>query len=248
MSGKQFSEDYQIPYFETDIKGELTLASLVNILILASEHQLEALNVGEATMQALELGWVVTQYQIKITRMPKVDEKVKIVTEAESYNKYFCYRNFWLYDAAGNECVFVQSIFVMMSYVTRRMVPVVPEIMVPFESTEIKSSKRFPRIKKINPEQATTKEYRVRYFDIDGNQHVNNVHYFEWMLDALNYDFLMSHRVASVNIRYGHEIQYGQMTQSMVEQLVVGDLVTTRHKVAVNDLSAAEAEITWVAR
>ncbi len=248
MPGKQYSENYQIPYFETDIKGELTLASLVNILILASEHQLNALNVGEATMHALNLGWVVTQYQMKITRMPKVDEKVKIVTEAESYNKYFCYRNFWLYDEAGNECVFVQSIFVMMSYETRSMVQVVPEIMAPFESSEIKGSKRFPRIKKIDPEQVTTKEYRVRYFDIDGNQHVNNVHYFEWMLDALDYDFLTTHRVASINIRYGHEIQYGQMTQSMVEQLTVDDIITTRHKVAVDDLSAAEAEITWKER
>ena len=123
-----------------------------------------------------------------INRMPKVDEKVRIVTEAESYNRYFCYRNFWLYDEAGNECVFVQSIFVMMSYETRSMVPVVPEIMAPFESMAIKGSKRFPRIKKIDSEKASQKEYRVRYFDIDGNQHVNNVHYFEWMLDALDYD------------------------------------------------------------
>ncbi|WGI19527.1 acyl-[acyl-carrier-protein] thioesterase [Latilactobacillus sakei] len=248
MAGKQYTEEYRIPYFETDIKGELTLASLVNVLILASEHQLNDLNVGEETMHSLNLGWVVTQYQMTINRMPKVDEKVRIVTEAESYNRYFCYRNFWLYDEAGNECVFVQSIFVMMSYETRSMVPVVPEIMAPFESMAIKGSKRFPRIKKIDPEKASQKEYRVRYFDIDGNQHVNNVHYFEWMLDALDYDFLMDHRVTSVNIRYGHEIQYGQMTQSQVEQVMMDDIMTTRHKVAVGDLSAAEAEITWTKR
>ncbi|WP_076645704.1 acyl-[acyl-carrier-protein] thioesterase, partial [Latilactobacillus sakei] len=174
MAGKQYTEEYRIPYFETDIKGELTLASLVNVLILASEHQLNDLNVGEETMHSLNLGWVVTQYQMTINRMPKVDEKVRIVTEAESYNRYFCYRNFWLYDEAGNECVFVQSIFVMMSYETRSMVPVVPEIMAPFESMAIKGSKRFPRIKKIDSEKASQKEYRVRYFDIDGNQHVNN--------------------------------------------------------------------------
>lgn len=244
MSGKQYSETYQIPYFETDIQGELTLASLMNILILASEHQLNDLNVGEATMHALNLGWVVTQYHLDIKRMPRVDETVKIVTEAESYNKYFCYRNFWLYDQAGNECVAVQSIFVMMSYANRKMVQVVPEIMAPFESTEIKGSKRFPRIQKIDETVASTKAYRVRYFDIDGNQHVNNVHYFEWMLDALDYDFLMTHRVASLDIRYGHEIQYGQMTQSMVQK-VLAETTTTRHKVAVDDLSAAEAMITW---
>ena len=140
MAGKQYSETYKIPYFETDIKGELTLASLVNILILASEHQLINLNVGEATMHSLNLGWVVTQYHLDITRMPRVDETVRIVTEAESYNKYFCYRNFWLYDEAGNQCDAVQSIFVMMSYETRKMVAVVPEIMAPFESTEMKGS------------------------------------------------------------------------------------------------------------
>lgn len=248
MSGKQYSETYKIPYFETDIKGELTLASLVNILILASEHQLINLNVGEATMHSLNLGWVVTQYHLDITRMPRVDETVKIVTEAESYNKYFCYRNFWLYDEAGNQCVAVQSIFVMMSYETRKMVAVVPEIMAPFESTEMKGSKRFPRIQKVDHALATSKAYRVRYFDIDGNQHVNNVHYFEWMLDALDYDFLMDHRAASVDIRYGHEIQYGQMTQSLVQQVTEEAAITTRHKVAVDDLSAAEAMITWQPR
>jgi medium-chain acyl-[acyl-carrier-protein] hydrolase len=58
----------------------------------------------------------------------------------------------------------------------------------------------------------------------------------------------MGHRVTSVNIRYGHEIQYGQMTQSQVEQVMVDDIMTTRHKVAVGDLSAAEAEIAWTKR
>ena len=55
MAGKQYTEEYRIPYFETDIKGELTLASLVNVLILASEHQLNDLNVGEETMHSLNL-------------------------------------------------------------------------------------------------------------------------------------------------------------------------------------------------
>ena len=88
----------------------------------------------------------------------------------------------------------------------------------------------------------------MRYFDIDGNQHVNNVHYFEWLVDALDYDFLMDHRVTSVDIRYGHAIQYGQMTQSLVQQVTENAVTTTRHKVAVDDLSAAEAMMTWQPR
>ena len=31
-----------------------------------------------------------------------------------SYNKYFCYRNFWVHDEEGKECVFVKSTFVLM--------------------------------------------------------------------------------------------------------------------------------------
>ena len=35
--------------------------------------------------------------------------------------------------------------------------------------------------------------YRVRFYDIDSNQHVNNAMYFNWIIDVLGYDFLTTH-------------------------------------------------------
>ncbi len=44
--------------------------------------------------------------------------------------------------------------------------------------------------------------YRVRFYDIDSNQHVNNAMYFNWLMDVLGYEFLTKHEVTQVTIRF----------------------------------------------
>ncbi|KRN27423.1 oleoyl-[acyl-carrier protein] thioesterase [Lactobacillus selangorensis] len=245
MAGLKYREQYRIPYFEADATGEMTLSSMINVMVLVSDHQSDALGVGLAVMNAHDVGWVITQYHMNITRFPKVDEVVTVTTEATSYNKYFCYRHFWMHDSDGNELASVAGTFVMMSFKTRRMVKVIPEIIQAYQSDEINGVEKFPRIPHLDAKKSTGKNYRVRYFDIDSNRHVNNVHYFDWMLDALRRDFLLTHNVKTLDIRYEREIHYGETTQSQVE---FADSLRTLHRIQTGDTTNAEAQIEWADR
>lgn len=73
-----YSEQHRITYYECDRTGRATLTTLIDIAVLASEDQSDALGLTTEMVQSHGVGWVVTQYAIDITRMPRQDEVVTI--------------------------------------------------------------------------------------------------------------------------------------------------------------------------
>lgn len=240
-----YQETVTIPFYQTDFNGNLTLPALINYLIQASEQQAVNLGADSALLEKYNVGWVITQYEMTIKKMPKISDTITISTQATSYNKYFCYRDFWVHQNDQEACVHVKAVFVMMDFQTRKMVAVIPEIMAHFQSEQITKSQRFSKITKLDPKMAKQKLYHVRYFDIDTNRHVNNVHYFEWLLDTLPADFLKQHQIKHVKIRYGHEVRYGQDVHSYLVSDHQENKIITRHKITTDHQDAADAEIIW---
>ncbi|KRL08496.1 acyl-[acyl-carrier-protein] thioesterase [Schleiferilactobacillus perolens] len=239
-----WSEKYTIPYFQVNTREEMHLSSLLNVLVMASEHQTEALGVGEDKTHAHGVGWVITQYHMAFQRMPKVGDQVELRTAATSRNRFFCYRDFWVMDDAGQEMVHITATFVMMSFATRKMVPIIDELVAPFHTAEEKKVLKFPRITKMDYTGAPAKPYRVRYQDIDSNHHVNNVHYFDWMIDTLPLDFILHHRLVQVDIRYEREIQYGDTAESLYLSDTENPLIT-HHLIRHDGETNTEAIYHW---
>lgn len=248
MGASTFSEQHHINFYETDVTNTVTPAMLVNMIILASEDQTNALGVGSDVVIKQGIGWVVTQYKIDITRLPKVDETITVSTRATCYNRYFAFREFWVHDATGNECVHVESIWVTMDHETRKIVSIPANIIGPFQSEEVKMIPRLLRPKRLtDDDQLFTKEYRVRYFDIDGNGHVNNSRYFDWLLDALPMSFLTRHDLTEINIRFENEVQYHHIVTSEASLMTdVTEPIVTKHRIKMeNGDVATEAEFHW---
>ncbi|WP_283805085.1 acyl-ACP thioesterase domain-containing protein [Lentilactobacillus rapi] len=148
MAAKQFSEFHTIPFYECDVNNNITIPMLINVLILASEHQNESLGVDQAALiSKYGIGWVVISYSIKINQLPKNRDTVKMTTRGTSYNRYFAYREFWLHDEQGNELVKVESIWVLMDEEKRKITPMTPEIIAPYQSEKVKRVPRLPRPK-----------------------------------------------------------------------------------------------------
>ncbi|AVK61921.1 acyl-ACP thioesterase [Lactobacillus sp. CBA3605] len=245
---KIFTEKHRLTYYECDRTGRATLTTLINIAILASQDQSDALGLTTEFVQSHGVGWVVTQYEMAITRMPKLDETVTLAVRGSAYNPYFAFREFWIRDAAGQVLAYITSIWVTMSQTTRRIVKIDPELVAPYHSEAVKRIPRLPR--PINFEETAdtlSKPYQVRFFDIDPNRHVNNAHYFDWLLDTLPAEFLLQHDLVQVAVRYENEVQYGHTVTSAVNILpsTAPDEVTTSHRIMVGDEKCCEVTIKW---
>lgn len=240
---QSFFQEHEVYFYECDVNGQLTLPMLLNIAIYTSEKQCDLLGVGPQKVKSYGLGWVVTQYEINITRMPKSDERIIVKTEAVKYNKYFSYRDFWVMDEEGKECAYIHSIFVLMNMETRKLTRIPEELVAPFESEKTTKIERAAALPEINCSQQLV--YRVRFSDIDMNQHVNNSKYFEWMTDVLGLEFLMSHTPKKIILKYEKEVEYGQEITSCWELKKDDEGVSSQHLICSSDVKYAEALFTW---
>ncbi|MFC6314052.1 acyl-[acyl-carrier-protein] thioesterase [Lapidilactobacillus achengensis] len=241
-----YAEKFIVPFYECDPAGAMHLSAAMNHLVLVSERQLAAHGLGPEDMNRLALGWVTTEYLINVTRLPRQHEVIEARTEVSQYNKFFCYRNYWLFDQAGNELVAVRSTWVVMSLSARRMIKMPEELTSKYDAPFSKQVLTMPHLPKLDwAENQVDKAYQVRYFDIDSNRHVNNAHYFDWMLDALTATFLRENQLQEMLIRYEHEVRYGDQIQSQLIQTTAGDQMLTHHRILNGTEIAAEAQVKW---
>lgn len=242
---KIYSITHQVAYYECDINQQMTLPALIQVMIKASEEQSDSLNRGSAFVNELGLGWVITNYELAINRLPRLGENIHFSTKATAHNKFFCYRDFYIDDENGNRLVTVESVFVLMDLTTRKIKAVDETVIAPFESEKINRIKRFEKIPElVNP---NTQPYRVRFYDLDGNQHVNNAIYFNWMLDVLDYQFLTTYQPSHIQIRFDKEIEYGNIVDSAYEALIDEQEKTVQsiHQMKVDNQLCCEAHFIW---
>ncbi|MGX4763735.1 acyl-[acyl-carrier-protein] thioesterase [Holzapfeliella sp. JNUCC 72] len=240
---RYYEKKHQIQFYEVDVTSHLTLSSLLNLVIAASGEHLEEIGVSSQELIDRHLGWVVTQYHMSINKMPETGQTIYIKTAAMEYNRYFCYRSYWLYDDNHEELLEINSVWIMLDLQTRKMVSSDPDIMLKTGAKEIRRPQKFPRIKLPKDQLAVDKSYFAEYFNIDENEHVSNSHYFDWMISSLPLSFIKSHQVKSLDIKYEHEILYHDSPKSHV--YFDNETNKSYHKISNGDLTAAECIIQW---
>lgn len=243
--GLKFTETHTVSYYECDLTQTMTVPMLISVVVKTSESQSYRVNKDYPTIvEDRGLGWVITHYDIHINRLPKQNERIFVTTEADDYNKFFCYRNFWVHDEEGNELVKINSIFVLMNLETRHIVSVPKDIVSVYQSQKTTKVRRFDKIPTVT--EPESEQYRVRYFDLDGNGHVNNAKYLNWILDSLSYDFLIAHRPKRILIRFDKEVEYGNIITSQWEEHFDNeDDLYSLHRIMLEDTLSAEAKIEW---
>lgn len=244
--GKKYGEKHKVAYYECDVTGQMTQPAMLAVAIEISEAQSAALGRDSSFVKNLGVTWIITNYQITYTRLPRALETITVSTMAMEYNKFFCYRNFWLEDEAGNELVKIEAVFALMDLTSRKVTAVSDEIIAPYGSEKVKKIRRYPKLTKVEEEKSAFQPYRVRFYDIDSNNHVNNSVYFTWIFDVLGYDFLSKHTPLSTAIRFEKEVEYGNQVESHYQIVETAEgTLETRHEIRCGDVVCCEANIVW---
>ncbi|WP_277630796.1 acyl-[acyl-carrier-protein] thioesterase [Atopococcus tabaci] len=245
MSGKKYSRPHQVRSYECDQTQKMTLPMLLNILMEVSGEQSRLLERGEEDMMKRGLGWIILQYTMDIQRMPRMGETVEVETQAVQYNKIFTYRHFTVYDKQGKTLVKVQTTFAAIDLEKRKMARITEDLIAPYEAPFEKRLVRVAKPEPVDDDHAHTTPYRVRFFDIDSNRHVNNSRYVDWTLDALGQDFLTTHEMTHANIKFDKEVLYGQMIDSVCSVREEHGTVVTSHRIQREGTTHCAAHFYW---
>lgn len=241
--GLTYQMKMKIPFDMSDMNGHIKLPSLILLSLQVSGSQSAQLGVSDKEiLEKYNLVWIITEYDIDVIRLPRFAEEMTIETEALSYNRLFCYRRFTIYDESGQAIIQMLATFALMDRDSRKVHSVDPYIVAPYQSEFSKKIIRGPKYTDLdNP---TSKDYHVRFYDLDMNGHVNNSKYLDWIFEVMGADFLMGHIPQKINLKYVKEVRPGGMITSSYE--LNGS--QSCHQVTSQGVVNAQALIQWTTK
>ncbi|WP_247928795.1 acyl-[acyl-carrier-protein] thioesterase [Streptococcus mitis] len=238
--GLTYQMNMKIPFDMADMNGHIKLPDVILLSLQVSGMQSIELGVSDkAILEDYNLVWIITDYDIEVIRLPRFAEEITIETEALSYNRLFCYRRFTIYDEAGQDLIHMMATFVLMDRDSRKVHAVEPEIVAPFQSEFDKKLNRGPKY--ANLEEPVSKDYHVRFYDLDMNGHVNNSKYLDWIFEVMGADFLIHYIPKKINLKYVKEVRPGGVITSSVERTGL----ESKHEITSDGATNAQAIITW---
>lgn len=182
-----FTLNSTVSYWDVDRDQLLTLAGVFKLLQEGAIKHADQFGLGAKAMAALGESWVLNRIAAEITRYPRYEERVKLVTWSAGIRGFRGYRDLRLY--CGDECVLrASSLWLYINLRTKSLTRVSAELAERFPVGQAEVFR--PDLDKTRYEApgtgAATTEVSLRYSDFDGNAHLNNTAYLDCLQTALS--------------------------------------------------------------
>ena len=175
--------EYEIRAGEIDKFGKTTVPALLQLM---QETSLKHIIKLKASMWDLkDSSWVLLSKKLVINRLPSLGEKISIYTYPAGVKRIYAFRDYWVRDAQGELIAKAATTWTLMDLTSRKIVPIpIPITQLPIpETTDIlqraSTSLRLPDV------SYNSSEFRIGYFHLDWNNHVNNVHFARFMMETV---------------------------------------------------------------
>lgn len=179
----QFHKDFEIRSYQVDPDGKMSLTALSNLFQEIAWRHADSADFGR-NLQEQHLSWIMARMDIKCENLPSWGDSIKVYTAGRGQDKLFAFREFLITDFEEKILAQGMSSWVLMNVQTKRILR--PEKVLPAELFDPKEKPDWqPEKVKLEGELLKTERLKVRYSDLDLNNHVNNTSYVRWVENIL---------------------------------------------------------------
>ncbi len=207
----KYTKEYTVNGFEIGpdylLKRPLVAAYFQNTMAC----EFDDLGLAAFHLQEEGKSWVLTDIRIDYhSRMPRWRSRITVDVWTRKIHGFRIYRDFTGYDADGNLIARGTSSWIVIDEAARR--PQKPGAIA--EKICITEEEVFPgfRFGKLDPAESgerTEWSFTVTSFDIDFNNHMSNLRYITAALEAVPYEYRLSHELRSIILKYSAEALLG---------------------------------------
>lgn len=175
-------------YSAMDTSLHMKIPAILDCFQDAAIFEAESGKITVAYLYSRQLAWILSSWQIIIDRRPKLNEKVKVATTPYDFKGFLGYRSFTMTGEDGTVFVRAASIWTLMD--TKKQCPsrLTQELQAEYEMGEKPVMDCAPRKIALLGETQIKEQFKVRKFQIDSNQHMNNVVYVKLAMEVLPED------------------------------------------------------------
>ena len=226
-----FTKEYEVLHRDIDKNLDCRITSILDFLTDVGMSHEESLGIDISLNNKDGVVFVFYDYDIRINKYPKYKEKIKIVTSVDNIQRFYATRKYKVFGENSELLVEADALAVVID-VNKRKIARVPNIY--YEKHNIEKGK------KIRSERLTlepmgqvdlSKEFHIRYSDIDSNNHINNVKYVDWALSTVPKNILEDYNLKQVQIKFEKEIVEEDTVKVNIEILDVEDGIKIKHRI-----------------
>lgn len=170
-------------------------------------------DLGLAAFHLQEEGksWVLTDIRIDyLSRMPRWRSRISVDAWTRKIHGFRVYRDFTGYDSEGRLIAQGTSSWIVIDEATRR--PQKPGIIaekIGITEAEVFPGFRFGKLDPVDSGECREWSFTVTSFDIDFNNHMSNLRYITAALEAIPYEYRLTHELRSITVKYSAEALLG---------------------------------------
>ena len=176
-----YSKEFTVGSFQVHPNGKLRMNSLADLFQEVAWQHADSADFGRNLLQD-NLSWILYRFDIKATNLPTWGESIKVFTAGRGVDKLFAFREFLITDLQGNPLARAMSSWVLLNIVSKKIHRAEQVLPVALFDPQLKPDWQPGRIR-ISGKLLFEEKLKVRFSDLDLNNHVNNTTYIRWVED-----------------------------------------------------------------
>ena len=243
---EEYREHFVVRQYETDRHGALRLPVFCNYMEEVAGIHAARLGVGLHDLLPLGLSWAMRKMRLHILRMPLAGEPTLLATWPCTRDKLTFRRDYLLTrEPTGEPLVAATTQWVIFDMHSRKLAQLPDRMLLPLEQKPNpyidNEDLRIPPVRRAghNP---SCPSFTIRQADIDANDHVNNVRYVEFVLEAALPCSALA--LKALDIIFRAEARYGDLIESVTAPVDGTDLAF-HHALACNGTELVRARTVF---
>ncbi len=207
---KAYQETMQLRTRDCDFNGAWRFSAILEAMQEIAGDQCEEAGIGRSTLVEKGVAWVLIRMEVRMSRFPKIREKVTLKTVPMPPRHKLFPRYYSMTDERGEPVGMASSLWMLMDLETREAVSEAGYGIVIPAPKDWKPPMGMPAPLFAAEGEAKKLVYSPVYTELDVNQHVNNTKYADWVCNMLGPEIMKEKEIACMILDYNAEVLPGQ--------------------------------------
>lgn len=202
-----FEQKRNVWYSEISSNKKTNLVTILNYFQDAAiEHSANA-GFTLDNLSEQNRAWIMISMNVQVERYPSYGEEIKVYTWSTGFDRLYGYRSYEIKDKIGAQIAKGASLWVFVDTKKQKPVRITEDVAVKYKSEDRLVLDYVKKAPSLPEDSKEISRFKVRNMDIDTNNHVNNVKFVGYALEALPADAT----IYKAEVYYKHEARKGNI-------------------------------------